>query len=255
MNTPLTTPPLAPKTIAILKQLDIHCVEDLQQRGAITAFLQFKNISTSSTESVLWQFIALVENRTAQSFSAEEKTFWRQQIKQHPPVALFPSAKIMQHWMQQALHAAQQAQLLNEVPVGAVVVYENNLIGYGYNRCITDHNVSHHAEIQALAAASSTLGNYRLQNCDVYITLEPCAMCASALIQARVKRVIYATAETKTGAAGSVINLFANRQLNTHTAILGGVLAAESKELLQQFFRHKRQSVQITDISAGSTEI
>ncbi|MCO6513492.1 MAG: tRNA adenosine(34) deaminase TadA [Snodgrassella sp.] len=255
MITPFTTPPLTPKTIAILKQLDIHCVEDLQRRGAITAFLQLKNISTSSTESVLWQFIALVENRAAQSLSAEEKTFWRQQIKQHPPVALFPSAKIMQHWMQQALHAAQQAQLLNEVPVGAVVVYENNLIGYGYNRCITDHNISHHAEIQALTAASKTLSNYRLQDCDVYVTLEPCAMCASALIQARVKRVIYGTAEIKTGAAGSVINLFNNRQLNTHTAVLGGILAAESKELLQQFFRHKRKSNQITNTSASNTEL
>lgn len=243
MSTPLTTPPLVPKTIAILKQLNIHCLEDLHLRGAITAFLQFKSISTGCTDSLLWQFIALVEDRSVQSFTSEEKDYWRQQLKLHPPVAVFPSEKVMQQWMHQALDAAHQAYMLNEVPVGAVVVYENTLVGYGYNRCIADCNISHHAEIQALTAASKALGNYRLENCDVYITLEPCAMCASALIQARIRRVIYGASETKTGAAGSVINLFTNQQLNKHTAIIGGVLANESTQLLQDFFRRKRSPV------------
>ena len=240
MKTPLTTPPLAPKTIAVLKQLDINCVEDLQLRGALTAFLQFKSISSGCTESLLWQFIAITENRSAQNITSAEKEYWRKKLKLHPPVAVFPVETIMQQWMQHALNAAQQALLLNEVPVGAVVVHENKLVGFGFNRCITDHNISHHAEIQALSAAGKTLANYRLQHCDVYVTLEPCAMCASALIQARVRRVIYAATESKTGAAGSVINLFANRQLNSHTAILGGIMAAESQQLLQEFFQKKR---------------
>lgn len=241
MNTLMTTPPLPHKTITILKQLDIHNVEDLQRRGPITTFLQLRNISTGTTERVLWQLIALVENCSVQSIGTKEKEYWRQQLKQHPPVAIFPAKENMESWMRHALMAAHQAQLLDEVPVGAVVVYKNNIIGLGYNRCITDHNVSYHAEIQALTEASQKQRNYRLQECDVYVTLEPCAMCASALIQARVHRVIYGAREPKTGAAGSVIDLFSNRQLNSHTAILGGVMAEESQQLLQQFFHHKRQ--------------
>lgn len=241
MNTLMTTPPLPHKTISILKQLDIHNVEDLQRRGPITTFLQLRNITTGTTERVLWQLIALVENCSVQSIGTKEKEYWRQQLKQHPPVAIFPAKENMESWMRHALMAAHQAQLLGEVPVGAVVVYKNNIIGLGYNRCITDHNVSYHAEIQALTEASQKQRNYRLQECDVYVTLEPCAMCASALIQARVHRVIYGAQEPKTGAAGSVIDLFSNRQLNSHTAILGGVMAEESQQLLQQFFHHKRQ--------------
>lgn len=241
MNTLMTTPPLPHKTITILKQLDIHNVEDLQRRGPITTFLQLRNITTGTTERVLWQLIALVENCSVQSIGTKEKEYWRQQLKQHPPVAIFPAKENMESWMRHALMAAHQAQLLGEVPVGAVVVYKNNIIGLGYNRCITDHNVSYHAEIQALTEASQKQRNYRLQECDVYVTLEPCAMCASALIQARVHRVIYGAQEPKTGAAGSVIDLFSNRQLNSHTAILGGVMAEESQQLLLQFFHHKRQ--------------
>jgi hypothetical protein len=105
---------------------------------------------------------------------------------------------------------------------------------------VLDCNISHHAEIQALAAAGQVLGNYRLNECDVYVSLEPCAMCASAMIQARVARVVFAAHEPKTGAAGSVLNLFSNNQLNQHTAMLGGLLADEAKQQLQAFFRLRR---------------
>lgn len=242
MHTPLTTPPFTPKIITSLKQLNIDSVEDLRLRGAVTTFLQIKSISNGITQSLLWQLIGVIQNRKAQSLSAAEKAQWRQLIKQHPPVAVFPSQDIMQQWMKQALNYAQKAMQLQEIPVGAVVVHDNKIIGSGYNRCISDHNISHHAEIQALAIAGKRLSNYRLYECDVYVTLEPCAMCASALIQARVKRVIYGTTESKTGAAGSVIDLFANRQLNTHTAVIGGIMAVQSRQLLQCFFQQKRQS-------------
>ncbi|MDO5640630.1 MAG: nucleoside deaminase, partial [Neisseria sp.] len=106
--------------------------------------------------------------------------------------------------------------------------------------CIADHNISHHAEIRALAAAGLALQNYRLDQCDVYITLEPCSMCASALIQARVKRVIYGAAEPKTGAAGSIIDLFSDGRLNKHSAVQGGILADECQAVLQRFFQQKR---------------
>jgi tRNA(Arg) A34 adenosine deaminase TadA len=106
---------------------------------------------------------------------------------------------------------------------------------------VADHNISHHAEIRALAAAGAALQNYRLDQCDVYITLEPCSMCSSALMQARVRRVVYGAAEPKSGAAGSVVNLFAEPRLNPHSAVKGGILAAECRALLQDFFRQRRQ--------------
>ena len=113
--------------------------------------------------------------------------------------------------MRLAIEQARQSAALGEVPVGAVIVYQGKAIAAAHNTCIGDHNVSHHAEINALAAAGKALQNYRLEDCDVYITLEPCSMCASALIQARVGRVIYGAAEAKTGAAGSVV-VFVCRQ-------------------------------------------
>ena len=143
-------------------------------------------------------------------------------------------------WMRLALQAAHEAAARGEVPVGAVVVHRGEIIAQAHNRCVADCSISHHAEIQALAAAGQALGNYRLNECDVYVSLEPCAMCASAMIQARVARVVFAAHEPKTGAAGSVLNLFANKQLNQHTAILGGVLADEAKQQLQAFFRLRR---------------
>ena len=143
--------------------------------------------------------------------------------------------------MQAALVQAALAAEAGEVPVGAVVVHCGNIVAQAYNRCVADCNVSHHAEILALAQAGQVLGSYRLNECDVYVSLEPCAMCASALMQARVARVIFAASEPKTGAAGSVVNLFANKVLNAHTAVLGGVLADEAQAILQQFFQSKRK--------------
>ncbi|MDF7676044.1 tRNA adenosine(34) deaminase TadA [Neisseriaceae bacterium ESL0693] len=239
--TPLTTPPLPPKIIQKLHELDIDSIEALRQKGALTAFLLLKAAKLGVTDHLLWQLMALTENRHTSELTATEKAYWHTQLKQHPPVDCFPPLAQMQHWMGQALMQAQNALNAHEVPIGAVVVHNQTIIGQGFNQCITHHNISHHAEIQALADAGRYTQNYRLQQCDVYVTLEPCAMCASALIQARVRRVIYATTEKKSGAAGSVLNLFAQRSLNAHTAVLGGVLANESQQLLQQFFQAKRQ--------------
>ena len=128
-----------------------------------------------------------------------------------------------------------------EVPVGAVEVRQGEIIGRGTNACVAEHSVCRHAEIAALTEAGRRLGNYRLDGCDLYVTLEPCSMCAGAIMQSRIRRLIDAAAEPKTGAAGSVLDLFANRQLNPHTAVQGGVLAGESAQLLQRFFQERRQ--------------
>ena len=147
--------------------------------------------------------------------------------------------------MRLALDQAQNAWLVGEVPVGAVVVRDSpsgrQVVATGYNRPITDHDPTAHAEIVALRHAAKLLGNYRLPECEVYVTLEPCAMCATALLHARVKRVVYGAPDPKAGAAGSVIDVFGTPALNHHTRVEGGVLAESAGELLRAFFAERRE--------------
>jgi tRNA(adenine34) deaminase len=143
--------------------------------------------------------------------------------------------------MRLALDQAHNALLVGEVPVGAVILREGKVIATGYNRPITTHDPTAHAEIVALRHAATLLGNYRLPSCELYVTLEPCAMCAMALMHARLRRVVFAAPDPKTGAAGSVLNLFAQPQLNHHTELVGGVLAEPCAALLREFFAQRRQ--------------
>ena len=146
-----------------------------------------------------------------------------------------------EHAMRIALDQAQNAWLVGEVPVGAVITRAGKVIATGYNRPITDHDPTAHAEIVALRHAATLLGNYRLPECELYVTLEPCAMCAMALMHARFKRVVFGAADPKTGAAGSVVNLFEHPQLNHHTQVVGGVLSEPCGQLLRDFFAQRRQ--------------
>jgi tRNA(adenine34) deaminase len=145
-------------------------------------------------------------------------------------------------WMRLALAEARQAAEAGEVPVGAVLVKDGQLIATGRNAPVALHDPSAHAEMNALRAAGATLGNYRLDGCELYVTLEPCAMCAGAMLHARLGRVVFGAADPKTGAAGSVLDLFGQPQLNHHTQVQGGVLAAECSDLLQDFFRGRRSA-------------
>ena len=149
-------------------------------------------------------------------------------------------------FMRQALAQAQLAALEGEVPVGAVVVCAGRVIATGRNAPITSHDPTAHAEIAALRAAALAVGNYRLDDCTLYVTLEPCAMCSGAMLHARLARVVYGAADAKTGAAGSVVNLFENTSLNHQTAVTSGVLASESSALLQLFFGQRRQSNRVS---------
>ena len=144
--------------------------------------------------------------------------------------------------MREALRLAVRASERGEVPVGALVVKNGKVVGRGYNAPISSKDASAHAEIQALREASTALGNYRLEGCSLYVTLEPCAMCAGAIMHARIARLIFGAADPKTGACGSVVDLFAEKKLNHHTAVTGGVLADEAGRLLSEFFSARRNA-------------
>ncbi len=149
--------------------------------------------------------------------------------------------------MRLALAQARLAQAAGEVPVGAVVVRDGEVIGAGWNRPITDHDPTAHAEIVALREAARRLGNYRLPGCSLYVTLEPCAMCTGAIFHARIARVVYGASDPKTGVAGSVLDLYAEPRLNHHTSIEGGVLAQACGELLRAFFAARRRRGELED--------
>lgn len=144
-------------------------------------------------------------------------------------------------FMRVALELAEQAEACGEVPVGAVVVKDGEIVGRGYNHPISGHDPTAHAEIAAMRDAAQRLGNYRLGGCEIYVTLEPCSMCAGAMLHARIARVIFGAADPKTGACGSVIDLFAETRLNHHAQVTAGVLAAEASCLLQRFFLARRR--------------
>ncbi len=145
-------------------------------------------------------------------------------------------------FMRRALELARQAEQLGEVPVGAVLVEDDQIIGEGFNAPISQVDATAHAEIQALRAASQFKDNYRLPGTSLFVTLEPCAMCAGALVHARIKKVVIAAPEPRSGAAGSVLNVLQNPELNHRCELEFGLLEQQSRELIQRFFRARRES-------------
>jgi tRNA(adenine34) deaminase len=143
-------------------------------------------------------------------------------------------------WMEEALRAAQRALDAGEVPVGAVVLCKGTIVGRGWNRNLTDFDPSAHAEIMALREAGMALGNHRLGECEMFVTIEPCAMCAGALVQARVRRLVYGAEDPKAGAVHSVMQVINHPSLNHLMEVTAGVLAGRCAELLQEFFRQRR---------------
>lgn len=150
-------------------------------------------------------------------------------------------------YMRAALELASQAQAAGEVPVGAVVVKDGEIIGRGFNAPISRRDPSAHAEMLALRDAAQNIGNYRLVDCELFVTLEPCLMCAGAIMHARIARVVYGASDPKTGACGGVLNVFAEQRLNHHTEVSGGVLAEECGLMLSNFFAMRRAQQRAED--------
>lgn len=154
-------------------------------------------------------------------------------------------------WMQLALAQAELAQADGEVPVGAVVVLNGHVIGAGYNTPVQSHDPTAHAEMNALREAARNLGNYRLEDCELFVTLEPCTMCAGAMLHARLKRVVFGAIDPKTGAAGSVLNVFDNPKLNHQTLVTGSVQAEPCANLLKVFFKSQRAQQHLAKAQKG----
>jgi len=153
---------------------------------------------------------------------------------------LNPDSNTDELFMEEALRSAQRALEAGDVPVGAVVVCAGRIVGRGWNRNLADADPTAHAEMVALREAGYALGNYRLENCELFVTIEPCAMCAGALVHARLKRLVYGADDPKGGAVHSVLRVLNHPQLNHLMEVRGGVLAGRSAELLQSFFRARR---------------
>ena len=145
-----------------------------------------------------------------------------------------------EEWMQYALQLAKKSEERDEVPVGAIIVYKNKIIGEGWNQPISSNNPTAHAEIMALQDAGEKIGNYRLLDSTMYVTLEPCVMCAGAMVHARIAKLVYAVDDQKTGACGSVFNMIQAEELNHNTEIKKGVLEKECQALIKNFFKEKR---------------
>ena len=145
-----------------------------------------------------------------------------------------------QYWMQQAIQLAKQAEALNEVPVGAVLTLNNELIASSFNQPIANHDPSAHAELSVLRQAADKIGNYRLLNTTLYVTLEPCMMCVGAMVHARIQRLVFGAFDPKTGVVTSVARLLDEPYLNHRVQYEGGVLATECGEILSNFFRARR---------------
>jgi tRNA(adenine34) deaminase len=143
-------------------------------------------------------------------------------------------------WMEEALRAAQRALDAGEVPVGAVVIHQGKIVGRGFNRNLLDSDPTAHAEVVALREAGASLGNHRLSDCELFVTIEPCAMCAGAMVHARIRRLVYGADDPKAGAVRSALHVLNHPALNHRVQVRGGVLAGRCSEILQEFFRSRR---------------
>lgn len=188
---------------------------------------QNSNLSTSSFD---------LANKQIQEKAAEQEPLSEISMEQNTT-----EEDVM--WMRHALTLADKAESIGEVPVGACVVLNGELIGEGFNTPITDNDPSAHAELRAVKEAAAAVQNYRLIDATLYVTLEPCSMCAGMLVHARVKRVVFGAKDAKTGAAGSVMNLLQHPALNHQLEIVSGVLAEECASKLSDFFRKRRKEI------------
>jgi tRNA(adenine34) deaminase len=225
---------------AKLSAYGINNINQLRQQGIFYPFKWLRYDYPSTSYNVLYDLYALANDMSLDEVNASHKKYLRKVfnliLPTYPPLA----DEVTDLYMEQALEQAQLAFNDNEVPVGAVIVYNNEVIAVGHNQTIKTRNILKHAEIVALENAQRYLNNFRLDECDLYVTIEPCLMCCGAILHARIRRMVFGAFEPKTGAILSQNSILDNRNLNHHTEAIGPINNSRFSAPLQEFFKQKR---------------
>ena len=224
-----------------LARLNLNSIAEINQFGVLKIYRWLKISHPELTYKVLYDLQCLTLNLPLNSLNAVQKNALVLEYKNMLPTYPLPEAELINQYLTDAETQAKIALEDNEVPIGAVVVYNNKIIGVGYNQTISDCNIMAHAEINAIIQAQQYLDNYKLDDCDLYVTIEPCVMCCGAIMNSRIRRIIYGAVEPKTGAIVSQYTILNNGEVNHQTEAIGPVDDQYYSQLLKEFFKHKRK--------------
>lgn len=220
-----------------LATIDIT-IEQINEFNYLQIFAQLKAEYKSLAYQALFDLYMFATQNTYPSEQIKNNLI--QEYLRLPPLHELLNLETISYYLELALEQAKIAANNNEIPIGAVIVHQDKIIGSGYNQTKQDNSIFAHAEMIAIAQAQKSLNNYRLDNCDLYVTIEPCLMCSGAIIHSRIRRVIYGATEPKTGACCSQYQVFNNRQVNSHCQIIGSIDQAKYSKLIQEFFKNKK---------------
>ncbi len=222
-----------------LERLNLASTELIRQHGYLKIYSQLKLAFPSMNYQALYDLYCLAQQSLCYTLAPEKQAELRRAFKAMPPRHVWLKPDVIRHFLTAAEKQAQLALQQNEIPIGAVIVHQGEIIAQGYNRTRSDNNIMAHAEIVAILAAQQHLQNYRLNECDLYVTIEPCLMCSGAIINSRIKRVIYGACEPKTGACLSQYQVFNNKKTNHHTEVIGPINQNYYSQLISKFFHSK----------------
>lgn len=223
-----------------LKALGIDSLAALHKYNCVEVFKWLKQHNQSLANNALFDLYCIYHNLEFNSLTIKQKTQLLNLYEALPPSYVPYSDELIEYFIQQAQKYAHKAQTLDEIPIGAIIIKDQQIIGYGYNQVISKNNLTKHAEINAITMAQKHLGNYRLNNCDLFVTIEPCLMCSGAIIQSRIRQVYYGATEPKTGAVTSQYQVFNNLKVNHHTQVIGPVDQKRYAKLVKEFLADKR---------------
>mgnify|MGYP000219834635 FL=1 len=220
-----------------LERLNLARTELIRQHGYLEIYSQLKLAFPSMNYQALYDLYCLAQQSLCYTLAPEKQVALRAEFKAMTPRHVWLQSDTIKHFLTAAEEQAQLAWQHNEIPIGAVIVHQGQIIAQGYNRTRSDNNIMAHAEIVAILAAQQRLQNYRLNECDLYVTIEPCLMCSGAIINSRIQRVIFGACEPKTGACISQHQVFNNKKTNHHTEVIGPIDQKYYSRLISEFFK------------------
>lgn len=225
-----------------LSEININTTEEIKQLGHLETYMRLKLIYPSMNYPALYDLYCLTHEIIFNELTEHNKQELRQEFKNLLPRYNDLSQDVLNNFLSHAEELAITAGDANEVPIGAIIVYENQIIGSGYNQTRTSNSIFAHAEILAIKSAQQYLNNYRLNSCDLYVTIEPCLMCSGAIINSRIRRVIFGAFEPKTGACCSQYQVFNNKKINHHCQVIGPVNQNRYSQIMTDFYRMNNHS-------------